>query len=384
MNTAEPSESSKTSAPSIDLVAGAVPLTRQLVDIYSESHHEQEIADAVEPALRAIENVEVTRQGNTLVARTQRGLQDRVVLAGHLDTVPPADNLPSRLGPDPETGEQTIFGLGSVDMKSGAACYAHAFATLANSPELACDLTLVLYEGEEVATKYNGLNHLVHSDPDLLEGDLALLGEPSGAMIEAGCQGTIRVKVTALGARAHSARSWLGHNALHDLARVLVRVADYEPQDVEIDGLTYKEGLNAVMAESGVATNTIPDEAWAFINFRYAPNRSVDEALAHLYEVLQVGTPESPADGFSVFLDDAAAAAAPGLNQPFAAKLVEATGGRVRPKYGWTDVARFTELGIPAVNFGPGDPGLCHTKDERCPVAQIEEVSRQLIQFLSR
>ena len=382
MSTAAPTESFPESP--IDLLAGAVPLTRQLVDIYSESHHEQEIADAVEPALRAIENVEVTRRGNTLVARTQRGLRDRVVLAGHLDTVPPADNLPSRLGPDPETGEETIFGLGSVDMKSGAACYAHAFATLANSPELACDLTLVLYEGEEVATKYNGLNHLVHSDPDLLEGDLALLGEPSGAMIEAGCQGTIRVKVTAHGARAHSARSWLGHNALHDLARVLVRVADYEPQDVEIDGLTYKEGLNAVMAESGVATNTIPDEAWAFINFRYAPNRSVDEALAHLYEVLQVGTPESPADGFSVFLDDAAAAAAPGLNQPFAAKLVEATGGRVRPKYGWTDVARFTELGIPAVNFGPGDPGLCHTKDERCPVAQIEEVSRQLIQFLSR
>ncbi|HIW96673.1 MAG TPA: succinyl-diaminopimelate desuccinylase [Candidatus Corynebacterium gallistercoris] len=370
-------------AQTIDIYADAVTLTRQLVDVYSESHQEQQIVDLLEPGLASIDNVELTRSGNTLVARTNRGLGDRIVLAGHIDTVPPADNLPSRRGEDPATGEDTIFGLGSVDMKSGAACYINAFAHLANDDRLACDLTLVLYEGEEVATKYNGLNHLAQSDPHLLEGNLALLGEPSGAMIEAGCQGTIRVKVTAHGTRAHSARAWLGENALHKLARVIVRVGDYQPQDVVIDGLTYKEGLNAVVAESGVATNTIPDEAWAFINFRFAPNRSVDEALEHVWEVLGVGTPESPADGFSLFLDDAAAAALPGLNQPAAASLIAATGGNVRAKFGWTDVARFSQLGVPAVNFGPGDPGLAHTKDERCPVAQIEQVSAQLLAFLT-
>ncbi|KGM18359.1 succinyl-diaminopimelate desuccinylase [Corynebacterium auriscanis] len=367
----------------LDLTVDPVQLTADLVDIYSESHHEKTIADLLEPALRSIPNVEVNRHGNTLVARTHRDLGDRIVLAGHIDTVPPADNVPSRRGPDPQTGEDTIFGLGSVDMKSGAACYAQAFATLANSPELTRDMTLVLYEGEEVATEFNGLNHLVTSDPKLLDGKLALLGEPSGGLIEAGCQGTLRVKVTALGKRAHSARSWLGDNALHRLARVLVRVADYEPRDVEVDGLTYKEGLNAVIAESGVATNTIPDEAWAFINFRFAPDRSVDEALQHTFDVLQVGTPDAPAEGFAVEIDDTAAAARPGLDQPAAVSLVKATGGNVRAKYGWTDVARFTALGIPAVNFGPGDPSLCHTRDERCPVAQIEQVHAQLTSFLT-
>lgn len=377
------SEQSPNTNHAIDIHADVVTLTEQLVDIYSESHHEQDIVDALEPALRTIDNVEVIRRGNTLVARTHRNLGERVVLAGHIDTVPPADNVPSRRGPDPDTGADTIFGLGSVDMKSGDACYIHAFASLANSPDLQCDLTLVLYEGEEVATKYNGLHHLAEESPELLQGNLALLGEPSAGKIEAGCQGTIRVKVTAHGERAHSARSWLGHNALHDLARVLVRVADYEPQQVEIDGLTYREGLNAVVAESGVATNTIPDEAWAFINFRYAPNRTVDEALAHTFEVLGVGTPDHPSDGFSVEVDDAAAGALPGLDQPTAAALVAATGGNVGPKYGWTDVSRFSGLGVPAVNFGPGNPGLCHTKDERCPVADIEQVSEQLVAFLT-
>lgn len=364
------------------LAQGPVELTRALVDIYSESHHEQEICDALEPVLRAIDNVEVTRRGCTLIARTQRGLGDRVVLAGHIDTVPPADNIPSRRAVDPENGEDTIYGLGSVDMKSGDACYLHAFATLANSPDLTRDMTLVLYEGEEVASRYNGLNHVVSESPDLVRGSVALLGEPSGGQIEAGCQGTIRVKVTALGRRAHSARAWLGENALHKLAHVIARVDNFETGEVEIDGLTYREGLNAVIAEAGVATNTIPDEAWAFVNFRYAPNRSAADALALVYDVMGVGTPDAPAEGFRVELDDLSDAALPGLDQPAAAALVTATGGNVRAKFGWTDVARFTQLGIPAVNFGPGDPGLCHTPNERCPVSQIEQVSEQLLNFL--
>ena len=368
---------------SIDLSQDPISLTAALVDIYSESHQEQVIADTLEPALRDIPGVEVQRRGNTLVARTDRGLGDRVILAGHIDTVPPAENLPSRIGPDLETGEETLFGLGSVDMKSGAACYMHAFATLAQSADLQRDLTLVLYEGEEVATKYNGLHHLVQSDPELLEGSVALLGEPSNAQIEAGCQGTLRLKVTAFGQRAHSARSWLGENALHKLARVITRVADYEAQNVEIDGLTYREGLNFVIAESGVATNTIPDEAWGFVNFRFAPNRAVEQALTHTYDVLGIGTPENPHEGFTLEIDDTASGALPGLDQPVTQRLVEATGGNVHPKFGWTDVACFTQLGIPAVNFGAGNPGLAHTREERCPVQQITTVSEQLHKFLT-
>lgn len=374
---------------SIDLSASPVELTRQLVDIPSQSHQEQEIADALEQALTSLAGslgaevgMTVDRHGNTLVARTNRGLSSRVVLAGHIDTVPPADNLTSSRGPDGD-GNDSIHGLGSVDMKSGDAVYLHAFTTLAASADLVHDLTLILYEGEEVATRFNGLNHLAEAHPDWLSGDVALLGEPSGSFIEAGCQGTLRVRVTAHGARAHSARAWLGDNAAHRLGGVISRIADYEPRRVDIDGCGYREGLNVVHLESGVATNTIPDTAWMFVNFRFAPDRTGEEALAHTWEVLGVGTPDDPAEDFTLEIDDLAPGALPGLHQPAAATLVTATGGNVRAKFGWTDVARFSSLGIPAVNFGPGDPGLCHTPQENCPVEMIDAVAEQLVNYLT-
>lgn len=370
-----------------DLTTCPVALTGKLVDIPSPSHDEKAIADELERVLHDLRGVHPTvtvdRHGNTLVARTHRGLPTRVVLAGHIDTVPPAKNLPSSRRPD-SAGVDSIHGLGSVDMKSGDAVYIHAFATLADAPELAHDLTLVLYEGEEVATRYNGLGHLVEAHPDWLQGDVALLGEPSGAFIEAGCQGTLRVRVTAHGVRAHSARAWLGDNAAHRLGPVIDRIGRYRPRDVDIDGCRYREGLNVVHLEAGVATNTLPDEAWMFVNFRFAPDRSADDALAHTWQVLDVGTPEAPAEGFTLEVDDLAPGALPGLHEPAATALVDATGGNVRAKYGWTDVSRFSALGIPAVNFGPGDPGLCHTPHENCPVEMIEDVSSQLIDYLTR
>ncbi|MDY5840585.1 MAG: succinyl-diaminopimelate desuccinylase [Corynebacterium camporealensis] len=353
----------------LDLLADPIELTKALVDIPSPSHHEQVIADAVEEALRALD-VEVARYGNTVCARTNRGLTSRVVLAGHIDTVPLADNVPHHMEGD------TMWGCGTVDMKSGMAVYLHAFATLYDDPSLSHDLTLIAYEGEEVATKYNGLNHLQQDNPKWLEGDLALLGEPSGAMIEAGCQGTIRLRVTAHGTRAHSARAWLGSNAAHKLAPVMTRIADYSPRDVTIDECTYKEGINIVHLESGVATNTIPDEAWMFVNFRFAPDRSTDEAMEHLLEV--IGEHED----ITIEVDDVAGAALPGLDQPAARALVDAVGGNFRAKYGWTDVARFSEMGTPAVNFGCGDPGFAHKKDEQVDISQITEVSDALLAYL--
>lgn len=368
----------------LNLLQDPVDLTAALVDIESVSHNETAIADAVEVALREVaqadESIEVLRIDNNVIARTHRGLPQRVILAGHLDTVPTADNVPSTRGVDAQ-GRDTLFGCGTVDMKSGDAVYLHAFATLAASQELQRDLTLIMYECEEIAAEFNGLRHLSESHPELLTGDVALLGEPSGNVIEAGCQGSIRLRLTAHGTRAHSARAWLGDNAVHKLAPVLSRIAAYEPQTVDIDGLAYREGLNVVWLEAGVATNTLPDEAVLRVNFRFAPNRSADEAMAHFREVL--GLDEFAAEDLTVNVEDVSPGALPGLHAAAAKELVAVAGDVVKPKFGWTDVARFSALGIPAVNFGPGDPAYCHKKDEQIPVECITALWEDLRRYLT-
>lgn len=368
----------------LNLLQDPVDLTAALVDIESVSHNETAIADAVEVALREVaqadESIEVLRIDNNVIARTHRGLPQRVILAGHLDTVPTADNVPSTRGVDAQ-GRDTLFGCGTVDMKSGDAVYLHAFATLAASQELQRDLTLIMYECEEIAAEFNGLRHLSESHPELLAGDVALLGEPSGNVIEAGCQGSIRLRLTAHGTRAHSARAWLGDNAVHKLAPVLTRIAEYEPQTVDIDGLAYREGLNVVWLEAGVATNTVPDEAVLRVNFRFAPNRSADEAMAHFRQVL--GLDEFAAEDLTVDVEDVSPGALPGLHAAAAKELVAVAGDVVKPKFGWTDVARFSALGIPAVNFGPGDPAYCHKKDEQIPVECITALWEDLRRYLT-
>lgn len=368
----------------LNLLQDPVDLTAALVDIESVSHNETAIADAVEVALREVaqadESIEVLRIDNNVIARTHRGLPQRVILAGHLDTVPTADNVPSMRGVDAQ-GRDTLFGCGTVDMKSGDAVYLHAFATLAASQELQRDLTLIMYECEEIAAEFNGLRHLSESHPELLAGDVALLGEPSGNVIEAGCQGSIRLRLTAYGTRAHSARAWLGDNAVHKLAPVLTRIAEYEPQTVDIDGLAYREGLNVVWLEAGVATNTVPDEAVLRVNFRFAPNRSADEAMAHFRQVL--GLDEFAAEDLTVDVEDVSPGALPGLHAAAAKELVAVAGDVVKPKFGWTDVARFSALGIPAVNFGPGDPAYCHKKDEQIPVECITALWEDLRRYLT-
>lgn len=376
-----------------DLTADPVDLTRALVDIPSPSREEAAVADAVHAALEATVagftgpaagRTEVVRDDNRVLARTHRGLPTRVVLAGHLDTVPIADNVPCRV--TGEGDDLVLHGCGTVDMKSGDAVFLHLFATLADSAELAHDLTLVLYDCEEIEATANGLGFLERSHREWLEGDVAILGEPTGGLIEAGCQGTLRIRVHSRGVRAHSARSWLGDNAVHRLAPVLAALAAYEPRSVDIDGCVYREGLQAVRMSAGVAGNTVPDEAWVDVNFRSAPDRDTDDALAHALDALglagapRVGTGEEPPSepGLSWELTDLSPGALPGLSATAAAELVRAAGGRVRAKYGWTDVSRFAALGIPAVNLGPGDPGLAHKRDEHCPAEQITEVARVL------
>ena len=351
----------------LDLHTDPIDLTAALVDIPSVSREEKRIADEVEQALRAQTSFEVVRSGDAVLARTALGRPTRVILAGHLDTVPIADNVPSHRDAD------HIWGCGTSDMKSGDAVFLHLAATVA---EPVHDVTLILYDCEEIDAAANGLGRIERELPDWLRGDVAILGEPSGGYIEAGCQGTLRAVVSTAGTRAHSARSWLGDNAIHKLGAVLDRLAGYQGRVVDIDGCTYREGLSAVRVDGGVAGNVIPDAASVTVNFRFAPDRSPRAALDHVHEVF---------GGLDVEVaqTDCAAGALPGLQHPAAAALVAAADGLVRAKYGWTDVARFAALGIPAVNFGPGDPNLAHRRDERVSVAQISAVTATLRNYLA-
>ncbi|GAB2647059.1 succinyl-diaminopimelate desuccinylase [Gordonia jinhuaensis] len=367
----------------LDLRSDPADLTAALVDIASVSRDETAIADAVETALRnQTDGFEIVRTGNRVLARTQLGRDSRVILAGHLDTVPIADNVPCRR--EGAGDDEIIHGCGTVDMKSGDAVFLHLAATMTypdiSDTDLAHDLTLIFYDCEEIEARYNGLGILAEEMPDWLTADVAILGEPTGGIIEAGCQGTLRVRLTASGVRAHSARSWLGDNAIHKLAGPLSVLADYSPRRVVIDGCEYREGLSAVRIDGGVAGNVVPDEAFVDVNFRFAPDRDVDAATAHVRELF---APFIDAGEVTFTRTDAAPGALPGLAHPAAAELVAAADGRFRAKYGWTDVSRFAARGVPAVNLGPGDPNLAHKRDERVESAQIREVADLLRRYLS-
>ncbi len=349
----------------LDLAGDPVSLTAALVDVESVSGDEARLADLVQDALSGHEHLHLSRVGNNVVARTELGRDRRVLLAGHLDTVPVADNLPSRREGD------LLYGCGTSDMKSGDAVLLHLAATL-TAPSY--DVTYVLYDNEEVDAARNGLGHLVRDHRVLLQADLAVLMEPTDGQVEAGCQGTLRVRVDLRGTRAHSARSWLGDNAIHAAAPVLQRLQDYTAREVDIDGCVYREGLQAVAISGGVAGNVVPDAASVTVNFRFAPDRSEEQALEHVREVF---------DGYVLTVLDSAAGALPGLGQLAAKHFVDAVGERPVAKYGWTDVARFSALGIPALNYGPGDPNLAHTRDEHVDVRQITRATELLRGYLS-
>ena len=344
----------------LDLCEDVVALTEALCNIQSVSHHEAEICDAIEAELRKLEHLDLVRIGNNLVARTNLGRAERVVLAGHLDTVPLNDNLPVR------NDGTNLHGLGTCDMKGGVACLLKLAHDL---PAPNRDLTFIVYEAEEVADEFNGLGMLAREQPDLLEADFAILLEPSNAGIEAGCQGTLRVEVKAKGERAHSARGWRGDNAIHKAGDILNRLASYEARSPVISGLEYREGLNAVVIAGGVATNVIPDECVVTVNYRFAPDRSEVEALDHVSEVFA---------GFDIEVTDSAPGALPGMDLPDAQEFVKATGSVPAPKFGWTDVARFSAMGVPAVNFGPGDPNFAHKQDEFVPIADLHRCEMAL------
>jgi succinyl-diaminopimelate desuccinylase len=343
-----------------------VELTRALVDVESVSGNEKELADLVEAVLQARPALRVERFGNTVVARTDLGLAQRVALAGHLDTVPIAGNFPSRV----EDG--VIHGCGTSDMKSGVALALYLAGSVAR-PRY--DVTYVFYDCEEIESEHNGLRRLAADRPDLLtDASFALLLEPTYGLVEAGCQGTLRADVRTAGRRAHSARSWLGSNAIHAAGEVLRRLEAYEARTVEIDGCTYREGLNAVRIDGGVAGNVIPDECRVEVNFRFAPDRSEEAAAAHVRELF---------GGYDLTVVDSAPGALPGLDAAPAREFVAAVGAAPQAKLGWTDVARFAALGIPALNYGPGDPNLAHTREEHVEIPKIRAGADVLRRWLA-
>ncbi|AXB47107.1 succinyl-diaminopimelate desuccinylase [Amycolatopsis albispora] len=349
----------------LDLRADPIDLTAALVDVPSESGQEAALADMVEAALRAdAPHLEVVRNGDAVLARTNLGRPSRVILAGHLDTVPVNGNLPVRR----EGGH--LHGLGTVDMKGGDAVFLHLAAAITEPKH---DVTFIFYDCEEVDAARNGLGRIERELPDWLRADLAIVGEPSNAVIEAGCQGTMRVQLKVRGQRAHTARAWRGSNAIHGLVEPLRRLAEYHPRTPKIDGLTYREGLQAVRVHGGVAGNVVPDEAVLEINHRFAPDRSPAQAEQHLRQVFE---------GFELSVVDISPGALPGLDAPAARELIEAAGGQPVAKLGWTDVARFSALGMAAVNFGPGDPALAHTQQENVAVSDITQVAKVLRSFL--
>ncbi len=356
----------------LDLSADAAALTASIVDVPSVSGEEGNLADAIETALCALPHLTVLRDGNSIVARTDLGRPQRVVLAGHIDTVPVAGNLPSRRERDAQSGQERLYGCGTTDMKAGVAVQLRLAASV---PEPVRDITYVFYDCEEIEAARNGLGRLSRSRPELIGGNFAVLMEPSGCEIEGGCQGTMRAEVTAPGRRAHSARSWMGRNAIHEAGGIIDVLRRYEPRQPEVDGLVYHEGLNAVGITGGVAGNVIPDRCVVTVNYRFAPDRDITAAERHLREVF---------GDWDVTVSDVAPGARPGLDRGPAASFAAAVGGAPRAKLGWTDVARFAELGIPAVNYGPGISEIAHTPDEYVEVPKIFDCEQRMRAWLTR
>jgi succinyl-diaminopimelate desuccinylase len=350
---------------SLDLAGDPVELCAALVDVPSVSEDEGALADLLEAALRSqAPHLRVERSGHAVLARTELGRDERVLLAGHIDTVPIAGNVPSH------RDGGLLYGCGTSDMKAGDAVFAHLAAAL---PDPRHDLTFVFYDCEEIEAVRNGLGRIEREHRDWLAADLAILGEPTNGAVEAGCQGTLRADITVRGRRAHSARSWLGDNAVHRAEAVLHRLAGYPAREVDIDGCRYREGLQAVRIAGGVAGNVVPDECVVTVNLRFAPDRDAAAAEKHVREVF---------DGFELTLTDLSPGALPGLTAPAAQQFLAATGAEPTAKLGWTDVARFAALGIPALNYGPGDPNLAHTRDEHVDPRKITEAVDVLRRFL--
>lgn len=337
------------------LGARLLDLVADLVGRESVSRNEAELAAALAGRLARLEGFHLEQVEGQLVLASAFGCPQRIVLAGHLDTVPPSGPIgPSRTA-------DRVAGLGAVDMKGGLAVLVDLVESVARGEIVpGLDVSVVLYTCEEVSDAENGLGRLLGSRPDLVVGDAAVLLEPTDGWVEAGCQGSLRARLSVVGRRAHTARPWQGENAIHRLAPLLGALASWTGREVDLEGCRYRESLQAVMVEGGVAGNVVPDRASVVVNYRFAPDRRGDEAFRWLEE----WSAPLVGEGGSCEVVDQVEGAAPAVGHPLMAALVALSGRPPRAKLGWTDVARFARHGLPAVNFGPGDPELAHTPGE--------------------
>jgi succinyl-diaminopimelate desuccinylase len=341
-------------------------LTVDLINIPSLSLAEKDLADQIQAVLTPLDGLEVTRIENTLIAKTNFNFSSRVILAGHLDTVPANQNEKAVISKD------SIFGLGAVDMKSGIAVM---LKLVQDVQEFKKDVTFLFYEAEEIESKYNGLEKVAQKKSDFLSGDFAILLEPTDAILEMGCQGSIRFKISIKGSRAHSARWWKGENAIHKAQAVLEIVNKYQPRTPTIEQLTFREGLQVVAINGGIAGNVVPDLVEISLNHRFAPDRNEDQAIEHLKVLFK---------DFEIEILDVASAAPVSLDNKLVADFVKEIDLPLAPKFGWTDVARFSKLNIPAINFGPGDPHLAHHPQEAVEIAQLDIVFQRLSTWLKK
>lgn len=326
-----------------------VELAARYVGIPSVSGEERALADEVEATLRSAPALDVTRIGDNVVARTTGSRRHRVVVAGHLDTVPGDQGV--------AVDDGTVTGLGACDMKGSVAVMV---ALAVSGQRRGSELTWIFYAREEVARVHSGLLELAAAAPELLDGDVALVCEPTSTHVEAGCQGVARLRLELRGERAHTARPWRGRNAIHRLAGPIAAVAAYVPRAVELDGVTYTEQLQAVAVGGGVSDNVVPDLATLTVSQRVAPDRRAEDAVVELRDTFA----PYMADGDAIEVLDVVDPAPPHLDDPVLARLVELSGRAPRAKLGYTDVATFARLGLPAANFGAGDPELAHHRGE--------------------
>ena len=363
---------SRRDEPPAAAVSDLLALTAELVDIPSVSHQESALADRIEAGLREAGHLAVDRYGDTVLARTTLGRTRRLLLAGHLDTVPPFGDPGHRIRGD------TLSGLGAVDMKGGLAVLLDLARTVTAPP---VDATYLFYTCEEVDRRHNGLHHLVSERPAVLAADAAVLAEPTGGLVEAGCQGTMRVEVTLVGRRAHTARPWAGVNAIHRLAPVLHLLEHYRPRSRRSRRLRIHRAASGRSHRRRRGRQRGPRPGGDYHQLPLRPHRDIAAAESELRGLLAGALDDAAGD--SLVVVDAVAGALPGLDHPLLAELVGASGQPPRAKLGWTDVATMAAAGVPAANLGPGDPLLAHTPDENVSGAELTAVHDALLRVLS-
>jgi succinyl-diaminopimelate desuccinylase len=345
--------------------------TLGLVAIASESRHEEAIVETLRAELGRAPDLRIVDDSDSVLVAlpSRRREAPLVVLAGHVDTVPAAGASAPDLGED-----GTVLGRGAADMKGGLAVMLRLAADGATGPDL--DLGFVCFGREEVPISESALLPAFERCPALREASLAIVLEPTANELEVGCNGNLNAIVRVTGRAAHSARPWLGTNAIHAAIEALAPIADLPIRDVEIDGLVFREVISVTEIHAGVAGNVVPDRLEARINMRYAPSQTPRAAEARLRELIDHRRSTI----------DVVGNAPPGpvcLDNPLVTRLRSAGDLAVRPKQAWTPVAEFAMAGVDAVNLGPGDPRYAHADDEQVSGAALARTHAIVSAFLA-